>query len=309
MAALISSRACLIHGASGAQHYFGSCPACDAFYRATQARTTDGGNAASDTSPKAENSTMAHNLNKRANVLIETLELNTIPELAERLGVGKTALYAALKADRDGADLPDDSVLAAIVALEDETNEGAEDEEQAEDEEATEEEDSEDAGEDEDEDEAEEEVEEEEEVEAPAPKAKAKAKAPKAKAPKPAKPAKAEKPVTIPASKDDAPFSTGGRMQVLDKDGSDKGLRSVYAPRIQEDGSFTGHVVISARVFNVVAKKGLKAGGSWTITGEKLAKLAQPKAAPKAKAEGTAKPKAAAPAAEVKAAPKPGKKK
>lgn len=146
-------------------------------------------------------------INQRVSTIMEAKNLKSVPQVAEALGVPKTVLYAAMKADRDGEEYEADgehNVLEALEALEATLEDGDEDEDFE-------------VGEDFEEDEEEEEADEPAEVPAvrPAPKggkkgSKKAAKAAPAKAEKPAKKAaaaKADKPAAkkVTASKTTAP--------------------------------------------------------------------------------------------------------
>lgn len=219
-------------------------------------------------------SSSVQGLNDRVTAIMGRAGLDTVPAVAEAVGVETKELYKALKAERENADY-DGPALAAVEAYEaaNPAEEGTEEE--------------------------------------AAPAEKPKKKQARAAKPKKEKAPKAEKPVGLPTEVGKAQFSTGGRMPVVNEGGEEIGARSVYNPRLQQDGSYTGHIVANSRELLVtMPEKGAKGHGTWTVTGPKPTGV-QKAAAKEAKpAKAAKKEKAAAPAAteEVKAVPKPSKK-
>jgi hypothetical protein len=244
-------------------------------------------------------------INARVSALIDREGLQSVPQAAEKLGVGRATLYGVLKAQREDklSDPANEAAVAEVLAALDAAEEQAGATTMAEAPETTT-------------------TTTEEANVAPSKTStkKAAAKAPAKKAAKPAttkqasktvantaaKAPRAEKPVQLPKA-GEAPFSTGGRMQVQGAKGEDLGLRSIYAPRLGEDGSYTGHTVIANIVYDVVLAAKAGTGGTWKVTG-----LRQPgakKAAPAASAKATpAKAPAAAKPAAKQAAAAPAKK-
>lgn len=217
-------------------------------------------------------------INDRVNAIMQQAGVTTVPEVAETIGVEVKELYRALKADRDNTDY-DGPALEAVAAYEAANpapapEEGAEASEQ------------------------------------PAKKAKKQAREPKAKKAAAPKEPKPDKPVTLPTEVGKMQFSTGGRMDI--KNGQETLNRSVYGVRLQEDGSYTGHIVHKSREYLATLPKG---GNTWTVTGPKPSSVERKQAAAPKKEKAAPKAKAA-PAAEagtedagtVKAAPKPSKK-
>lgn len=213
-------------------------------------------------------------LNDRVNSIMARAGVTTVPDAAGLLDIEVKELYKALKAERDNTEY-DGPAVAAVEAYE-AANPAPEGEEEA----AAEEK----------------------------PKAKKTAREPKAKKEKAPKAPREEKPVVLPTEVGKAIPTTGGRVQVKAQDGSDLGMRSIYGARLQEDGTYTGHIVSASRELLVKAGKG---GDDWQVTGPKpTAVERKEKAAAKPKAAKAAKAEPAAEAsAQVRSVPKPGGKK
>ena len=237
------------------------------FYREHDATHTEPGE-------QHMSATETTSINNRVSAFIDRKGLKSVPEAAEALGLGKATLYGVLRFEREHTlDEPENAetvaqVLAALDAAEAEP--GAATEVPAA-EAAT------------------------PNQEAPVASSKTSAaktskggkgkgaaktgtakQANRTKANTAPKAPKAEKPVQLPKTTDEgALFSTGGRMQVLSETGEDLGLRSVYGPKLQADGSYTGHVVVANTVYNVALPapaKGKRAeDGTWRVTGVKPA--------------------------------------
>ena len=340
-ASTTSTRPCPLHGAAMAEYMWARCPACEAYRRGVHealAQSAEGDysssqepeSAGSATTHTGSNRTMAtpHNLTDRCNKLIATLGLANVPALAEALGVDRAGLYLALKQDREGTEVANTDVLAAIAKLEaDAGTAGAAGSDEQADEQGAE-----DAGEGQ---QPEQEPAAEQAPAAPAKQTKGKGKQAKAPAAeKPAKQAKAPKAAktagrdaitaTLPG-KGEAIWTTAGNVDVVDEQGVTT-RRSIGPLALSADGKrFAGRTRMKSRHFEVTSTD----GKTWAVAGEwdrgvslKAALAAAEGTAPEggnavtrqqrkqaaSKAKAPAAAPAAAPASDVRPAPKGGKK-